>query len=70
MVYFILIANILMQGIIDSCLNIIFLIGFPTYLIPSLIFFQSILHITSIFCLLKHGFFYSYQLESLEVIAK
>lgn len=59
-----------MQVIIDSYLNITFLIDFPTYLVPFLIYFQSILHITSTSCLLKHGFLYSYQLESLEVIVK
>lgn len=51
----------------DSCLNYYIFNWFPNIkLIP----FQSILHITTVFILLKHGFSYAYQFESLEVIAK
>lgn len=51
----------------DSCLNYYIFNWFPNLqLIP----FQSILHVTTRFILLKHGFPNAYQFESLEVIAK
>lgn len=51
----------------DSCLNYYIFNRFPNLqLIP----FHSILHITTRFIILKYGFSYTYQFESLEVIAK
>lgn len=51
----------------DSCLNYYIFNWFPNLkLIP----FRFILHITTRFISLKHGFSYPHQFESLEVIAK